>query len=180
MKEFKKSSVILNEKSILDKVVTGEVDIPNYWYDKLLLVKLFQYFYDLGTEDIVGEICRVLEMHNGSQDIKDKKVLRNYVETEVKDFLKEIEKGNTVTKIYDLKEPINIYASEVESIKKLESLPARKLAFGILMLTKIEMSKHDGQERYLDYYLSGYTSYSDVKSSQRTNALNELYRTRNN
>ena len=177
MKEFKKTSVILNEKSILDKLVAGEIDVPSYWYDKLLLVKLFQYFYDLGAEDIVGEICRVLEVHDKETD---RGKLKNYVQTEVNGFLKKIAKGETVTTIWDIKEPIKIYASEVESIRKLNSVPARKLAFGILVLAKIEMVKHGGQERYLDYYLSGYTSYSDVFARQRTDALHELYRGRNN
>ena len=92
MRELKRNTLILNEKSILDKLVVGEVDVPKYWYEQLLLIKLFQYFYDLGEEDIVGAICRVLELHDGKKTKKEKIVLRNYVEKEVKELLEKVSK----------------------------------------------------------------------------------------
>lgn len=180
MRELKRNTLILNEKSILDKLVVGEVDVPKYWYEQLLLIKLFQYFYDLGEEDIVGAICRVLELHDGKKTKKEKIVLRNYVEKEVKELLEKVSKGERVTTIYDLKESIKIYKSEVEKIKELKGVTVQRLAFSILVLAKIEMAKHDGQERYLDYYIGSYVSYADIKVNDRPKVFNELYKGRNN
>ena len=160
-------SLILNEKEILRRLEKGELkEIPEYWSNiKILLSKLTVHFVEENVEDVVESVSQVFKKYNINFD-------NEFLKQEVEREIKEKEKSKYKDwKLRDIQEPLKIYKSEVEAISQLKTLPAKRLAFAILMLFKIDEYKHrnstrENGTRYLNYEPFYYVKYAKTNESK--------------
>ena len=182
MKPLYVPSIILNEKKVLERLVNAtkeqikeeKIEVPEYWKNhKVFISKLTHYFLEEDIEDVPTSVGIVLEKYgiNFKKSVLDKMVKR-----EIK------EKQNSKYKdwrLSDIQDSLKIYQSEVDAINKLQTLPAKRLAFAILVLFKIDEYKHKDSTRtgvikYLDYEPVSYFNYAKVTSGE-FKALNEIH-----
>lgn len=165
MKDLYIASLILNDKEILRKLERHELkEIPEYWSIKVLISKLTEHFMEENVNDIVGSVAAVCQSYEINFEEK-------YLKTTVEQFINK--KQNSKYKnlrLGDIQEPLKIYKSEVDAIQKVDSLQARRLAFGILMLFKIDEYKVRNTSintmRYLDYEPNCYIRYAKITDRQ--------------
>lgn len=169
MKALKIAGIILNEKEILRRLEKGELkEVPEYWHDvRTFVSRLTEYFVEENVEDIVENIGQVLK----NCDINfDDEFLNQEVENNIK---RKQESKYKDWRLRDIQEPLKIYKSEVDAINQLNSLPAKRVAFAILVLFKIDEYKHRDSTRknivrYLDYEPGVYFRYGKTVNEVKT------------
>lgn len=163
MKKLQVKDLILNEKTVVERFI-NDGNIPEYWNVCLLVRKLMDYFYETGSQDIVTDVCRALEAHGIG-------FTRQGIEKEVQVFYERIRGMKKQYLLADYKESIKIYKSEVEAIESLDSLCAKRIAFSILMLVKIEfvrLHKKPYEMIYLNKEIGSYFVYANTSVNYKT------------
>ena len=127
-----KSGMIANELQLVEEVLSGKKDIPEYFTIKDFSLKMFRYFYydlEYSIEESCKEICDFLESRN---------IL--FSKKEVYDIpcWYKLDKGKGLRSSV---EPIRFYKSEIELIKQCQGrLPrqTQRLAFSFLIYAKFQ------------------------------------------
>lgn len=166
MKELEKQKLILNEYQVIDEIVRGIREVPEYYYSSLLVGKLYTYFKQNGVDDILTSIADVL-------DTLGYDFTTRYLDSKIREL-----NDRKQYKLHELKESIKIYQSEVDMINKLESIYSKKLAFSILLLTKISNYKRPAEKKdnCTYYYQNAYLLYIGLTQDKKykTYAFHEL------
>ena len=164
MKDLTKSSLIMNETTIIKRTINGSIPVPDYWYTSLYVKKLFTYYYENNEQNIVEKICEVLKVQNICFTVDG---IINEVEQLTKNAKKRF------TPLYNIQESVKFYASEIETIKQLEKTTTQRIAFSILMLVKINECKGYKKEQ-LDYSPNAFAIYGEANIGVVCDALYEL------
>ena len=165
MRDLTKSSLILNEKEIIEKTIKGSIPVPDYWYTSLYIKKLFNYYYEQNEQKIADKICEVLKVQKIGFKVDG-------IKKEVEKLVKHAKER--FTPLHNIQEPLKIYASEVEAIKQLEKDTTRQMAFSILMLAKI--NEYKGYKKdVINYNPNALAKYVEVDSGVVCDALYEMH-----
>lgn len=124
-----KSGMIANELQLVQEVLSGKKDIPEYFTIKEFSLKMFRYFYydlEYSIEESCKEICNFLESKDILYSKKEVYAIPTWYDTE---------KGRPLRAS---NKPITYYKSEIDLIKKLSSRQVQRLAFGFLTLVKFQ------------------------------------------
>lgn len=167
LSQLKLNTLILNEKQVIREIVQGKREVPDYYYTQLLIKKLCSFFIQEGIVDVVDEVANTLKTLGYEFSLKA-------LQHEVKNTI-QTDKGYG---LMDLKEPIKIYQSEIEIINQLDKEQTQRIAFSILLLTKIKNAKAKPEKRNnCTYYIPcAYLQYAGVAHNAKTQALHELYK----
>lgn len=175
LKELKINTLILNEKQVLREIVQGKRPLPKYFEQKkneqLFITRLYNFYSEEGLVDILEELEKILPTFG--YEISGKGL---------KNKVKQLKENKKPYRLMDLKEPIKIYDGEVEAIKQFKDRTTQRVAFSVLLLTKIENEKRraNGNEpKNVTYYIpSAYFTYATVtvgSPEKRAKFLHKLH-----
>ena len=160
-----------NKVEMIEDIIAGGVK-PSYLAKQKLASYLWRYFVNECAMDVYSE-----ETINAILDVmlaQGLKTSYESIENDINYFLSTHEDGKVCPPLQNNTDGINIYQSEVESIRNANiNMSSKRTMLGLLILRKLENLRYGNNENRVWYYWQGVVELTGAKMMKDT-ALREL------